>query len=186
MWARYHLLLEGPSLLSAPQPGETPRYFNSFPIFKGTGMTLALWFRNCDPGEEVLCGTYLLSATHGDVNTTAACWGVWVQNNGMYFENANTDPNYFYLVDFMMDRHTMTHKAWRHLAFVWDAADDSLSVYLDGELGTKTAWGSKVAEMDCSLVSEASGNYVTLGHDLPVSEWIYGAGDDDCNGLLCE
>jgi hypothetical protein len=120
----------------------------------------------------------LLAAGDGDpeVNTSSLCWGVWVQNHGLYFDNRNANPNYIYLLDFMVDRHTITHKVWRHLAIVWDAADDSLAVYLDGELGIKTPWGSKVSEMDCVL-AEPSGKNVALGHDFQASEGIYGTSD---------
>jgi hypothetical protein len=174
---RYYSLLKGPALLSAPEPGEHSRYFKSFPAFRGTGMTLSVWFRNCDPGEESLCGMFLLAASDGDTNTSALCWSVWVQNNGLYLDTMQRNPPYFYLLDFMTDRHTITHKAWRHLALVWDTADDSLAVYLDGELGVKIPWGSKVSEMDCSLKPGVSDKFVALGHDLPYSEWRWGAGD---------
>jgi hypothetical protein len=139
-------------------------------------MALALWFRNCDAGEKALCGTYLLAASDEGSNET--CWGVWVQNNGFFFDNINMDPQYFFLPYILEDRHTVTHKAWRHLAFVWDAADDSLTVYLDGEPVAKVPWGSKVSEMDCAMTSGASNTFVAIGHDLPVSEWHYGAGND--------
>jgi hypothetical protein len=146
-------------------------------------MTLTLWFRNCDPGEEPYCGLFLISAGDGDTDNSTACWSVWVQDNGLYFDN---NPTYFYLLDFMADRHKITHKAWRHLAFVWDAADDSISVYLDGELGAKRPWGSKVSEMDCALRSGASRKFVTLGRSLPFSTWVWGAGEGCCvNGFFC-
>ncbi len=177
---RYYSLLAGPSLLSAPQPEDAPRYFESFPAFNGTGLTLALWYRHCDPGEESSCWMALLAAGNGDpeLNTSSLCWGVWAHNHGLYFDNRNANPTYLYLLDFMVDRHTITHKVWRHLAMVWDAADDSLAVYLDGELGIKTPWGSKVSEMDCvSAGSRSSGKNVALGHDFQASEGIYGTLD---------
>ena len=94
----------------------------------------------------------------------------------MYFDNVRANPQYFYLLNFMVARHRLTHKVWRHLAFVWDAEDDSITVYLDGELGVKAPWGSKVSEMDCVLAG-ASGKTVALGHDFTTP---YGIPDHCC------
>ncbi len=135
---------------------------------------MALWYRHCDPGEEPSCWVALLVAGDGDENTSSVCWSVWVEDHGVYFDNAKRNPGYTYLLDFMMERHTINHKVWRHLAFVWDAADDSVAVYLDGELGAKTPWGSKVSEMDCALRTGATEKIVAFGHDLQASEGIYG------------
>ncbi len=57
---------------------------------------------------------------------------------------------------------------------MWDAADDSVAVYLDGELGVKAPWGSKVSEMDCNLKTGAAEKIVAFGHDFQVSEGIRG------------
>ena len=46
---------------------------------------------------------------------------------------------------------------WRHVAIVLDPADDDVSFYLDGELGWKGPWGSKVAEADCPARKVAFG-----------------------------
>jgi len=54
--------------------------------------------------------------------------------------------------DFATSRQTLnaaTTPVWRHIAIVLDPADDNVSFFLDGQLGWKGPWGSKVAEADC-------------------------------------
>ena len=52
--------------------------------------------------------------------------------------------------------------AHRHIAFSLDDRDDSLAIYLDGYLGWKGSWGSKVAEADCG-----AGRGIALGRRHP-------------------
>ncbi len=113
----------------------------------------------------------MAAGTESGSTESTWCWGVWVNNNGVYFDNPKANPGYIYVLDFMMDRHSMSHKVWRHLGFAWDVADDSVAVYLDGELGAKIPWGSKVSEMDCPSTSD---KIVTLGRDLQTSKGITG------------
>lgn len=169
----------GPSTLSAPLSGDEPRYFDTFPAFNGSGMTISLWYRHCDRGELSLCGFYFLYAGNSGVDSISYCWTLWIQDNGIYVDNAQANPPYFYLVDFMQTAQTLNHRVWRHLAFVWDSANDHLSVYLDGVLGASAPWGSSVAAMDCRARPDFNetgkpGRVVALGHGLP--GWTYSAG----------
>jgi len=43
-----------------------------------------------------------------------------------------------------------TEPKWRHLAFVLDARDDTVSFYIDGHLGWSAEWGSRVDRADCA------------------------------------
>ena len=142
-------MLKGPAQLSEPGSNDVPRYFDTFPGFYGTGITLTLWYRHCDSGDKATCGIYLVYAGDSGVESESFCWTIWVQNNGFYMDNVDADPPYFYLLDFMSPGQTLNHKVWRHLAFVWNVVDDHFSIYLDGELGVRVPWGSKVSGMDC-------------------------------------
>ncbi len=172
-------MMKGPAKLSEPGSNDVPRYFENFPVFYGTGITMTLWYRHCDSGEKETCGIYLVYAGDSGVESKSYCWTIWVQNNGIYVDNVNANPPYFYLLDFMTSEQTLNHKIWRHLAFVWNVVDDHFSVYLDGELGARVPWGSSVSVMDCSGIeqpraglngstngSEPLGRVVGLGHGL--------------------
>ncbi len=170
--------MKGAVQLSLPESEDVPRYFDTFPGFYGTGLTLTLWYRHCDSGDKATCGLYLVYAGDAGIESGSYCWTVWIQNNGVYVDNVHANPSYFYLLDFMSSDQTLNHKVWRHLAFVWNVADDRFSVYLDGELGVAAPWGSNVSAMDCSaseqpgLNSSANdsgqpGRVVGLGHGLP-------------------
>ena len=177
---RYYSIVTGPVRLSLPGPDDVPRYFDQFPSFKGTGMSITLWYRHCDPGDLAICEGYLLYATNKGLDSESCCWAVYVQGNGLYFRNVNGTPPYFYLLDFMAGEEILNNRVWRHLAFVWNITDNHVSVYLDGKLGVTAPWGSNVSSMDCfehqseqdnnlNASQRPSGNVVAIGQGLPNS-----------------
>ena len=179
---RYYSLLQAPSLLSAPSPGDEPRYLDpdAFPAFNGTGLSLSLWFRNADCGESAVCGTHLLYQHDAGRGSGSACWGVRLQSDGVYFDNARPDPPRSGLRAIpRAGRYGLDHTTWRHVAVVWDHRDDHAAYYLDGELAVRFQWGSSVAEMDCPErpglnQSDQPGRIVAVGHAFP--GWTGGAG----------
>jgi hypothetical protein len=195
---RYYSLIKGPTKLSKPGSNDVPQHFDTFPSFYGTGISLTLWYRHCDPGDKAVCGVYLVYAGDSGVESDSYCWSIWVQNNGVYLDNVDADPPYFYLLDFMASEQTLNHMVWRHLAFVWNVADDHFSVYLDGELGVRVPWGSSVSAMDCSAImppglngsalngsanaSGQSGRVVGLGHGIA---GVSSDGGSCCCTLAC-
>jgi hypothetical protein len=170
----YYSLLPSPVLLSRPGPLETPRYFDSdtFPSFAGTGMALAFWYRHCDPGDFPTCGLYLFYKHTAGMQSASVCWSLWMEDNGIYYDNPRADPPYGYPVGFMPSKLRVTHRAWRHVVFALDAADDTVALFVDGEEAYRAPWGSPVAEADCGELpglapEDRPGDVVALGHQFP-------------------
>jgi hypothetical protein len=185
-WRRYYLLAAGPVRLSLPGPNDVPRYFDTFPGFNGTGMSITLWYRHCDRGDKAGCELYLLYASNEGLDSDSYCWAVWVQDNGLFFNNVNANPRYFYVLDFMSEEQMLNHRVWRHLAFVWNITDNYLYIYLDGKLGERVPWGSNVSSMDCfEPESGLNGKVDSDARDQPLSVFALGhglAGNSDAAG----
>ena len=183
-WDRYYLLVSGPVRLSLPGPNDIPRYFDVFPGFNGTGLAITLWYRHCDPGDKAGCELYLLYASNEGLDSDSYCWAVWVQDNGLYFNNVNANPRYFYVLDFMAEEQMLNHRVWRHLAFVWNVTDNNLFIYIDGKLGARVPWGSNVSTMDCfEQDPDQDGNVNASGQPLKVVALGHGlAGNSDAAG----
>ena len=135
-------------------------------------MTLTFWYRHCDPGDFPTCGLYIFYKQDAGMRSSSVCWSLWIENNGIYWDNPHANPPYGYPVDFMLPKYRVNHHAWRHIAFALDAADDTVAFYVDGELALRAPWGSRVAAADCGELpgldaADRPGNIVALGHQFP-------------------
>ena len=172
----YTSLLFGPARLSEPDisAGDQPRMLQNVPTFVDSGMTITLWYRHveCAPGDS--CGVFLLWADgQGGAGAPAGCerrgiWSLWLETDGIWFDNVKGSPKYQYPLNFMPPRSKWTgSQVWRHIAFKLDESKNAALLYMDGRLAVSVPWGSDVVRADCPLRS------VALGHSTP--GWTYGA-----------
>ena len=115
---------------------------------------------------------YLLWAQGMGGGSNAKCnsliWSLWLESDGIYFDNPSGTPKYQYPRNFMGPRAKWRGEhVWRHIAFSLDETTDQALLYMDGQLAVKVPWGSSVEQADCP------NRKVALGHGLP--GWTYGA-----------
>jgi len=81
------------------------------------------------------------------------------------FQNPMSESTKFRSSDRFLTQHEHLNAAsepkWRHLAFVLDASDQTVSFYVDGYLGWSAEWGSRVEFADCA------GRELTFGRSFP-------------------
>jgi hypothetical protein len=151
-WAgqAYTQLVLGPVRLTKPNSnaGEKPRSLLNVPSFFGKGVTITFWYRHyeCVDAHDS-CGVYLFYAM-AELNL---CWSLWLERDGIWFDNPMADgAPYQYPLNFVKDEYKWRgSRIWRHIAFALESADDTVSLFMDGRLAWKGAWGSRVAEGDC-------------------------------------
>jgi hypothetical protein len=132
-------------------------------------MTVTFWYRHiqCAAGES--CGAYVLHATgSGGAECQSVIWSLWIESDGIWFDNVKGSPKYQYPLNFMHERSKWSgDRVWRHVAFSLDENKDTFVLYMDGLLAVERPWGSAVRSTDCAARS------VALGHASP--GWTYGA-----------
>lgn len=120
------------------------RYFDGIPDFNGTGIMLSWWHRHI-PCLGATCGLYLFEIKGNHTAAAPMCTSVWIENDGHWYDNPEVggfyprwylDPKYRYDNEFN----------WRHSAWVWDETDNTVKVYMDGNLASTTDWGSLVRD----------------------------------------
>jgi len=172
----YTSLLYGPARLSKPDlgAGQEPRMLENVPSFVGSGMTLTFWYRHieCTIGDS--CGVFLLwSDGQGGASAPAGCerrgiWSLWLETDGIWFDNVKGSPKFQYPLNFMPPRTKWQGSdVWRFISFTLDETSNKALLYMDGRLAVSAPWGSDVRGADCPARS------VALGHSTP--GWTYGA-----------
>ena len=156
----YYSLFKGPALLSKPSVVDDmdsvngPRTLHSVPSFKGTGVSFVWWHKHptkhqCLQNDNVDCSVEVLQAHDSGGGT---CWSLRVFPDSIYLENTNAKVKYQHSPKFMAQHHSLNaahDPKWRHMAFLLDDSNDSISVFVDGILGWNGSWGSSVVVTDC-------------------------------------
>lgn len=167
----YTSLLHGPARLSRPDlsVGDQPRMLQNVPSFINSGMTITFWYRHVDCSLGDSCGVYLFWADgKGAGCERRGIWSLWLENDGIWFDNVKGTPKYQYPLNFMPPRSKWTgSQVWRHIAFKLDESTNQALLYMDGRLAVSAPWGSDVVGADCPSRT------VALGHSTP--GWTYGA-----------
>jgi hypothetical protein len=175
---QYTQLLNGPWLLNSRKltssdrangasfDGERYWHENDFPKSAGTGINYAYWFRNGPVPEGQTQGTFHIAYHTAGPSSDTRCYGLFWETAGIWTDLKGGNPPYAYpLWDELNKSYTkkfqVSDSAWRHLAWVFDENDDTVTYYLDGQVLQKRKWGKPVKEMDCAPAN------VTVGHRYP-------------------
>ncbi len=144
---------------------DAERYWHDhdFPKSKGTGINYAYWFRNGPVPEGQTQGTFHIAYHTAGAESDTRCYGLFWETAGIWTDVRGGNPPYAYpLWDELNKSYTkkfqVSDSAWRHIAWVFDENDDTVTYYLDGQFLQKRKWGKSVKEMDCGPAN------VTVGH----------------------
>ena len=129
---QYYSLFKGPGVLTRPMVMDDndtvsgPRTLTNVPSFAGNGVTFAWWHKHntedeCRELDNVYCGLFFLYAKDAG---GGVCWNLWLEANGIFFENKAGGVNY--PRNFLPLEYSLTaKKVWRHVTFVLDESNDS-------------------------------------------------------------
>jgi hypothetical protein len=174
----YYSIFKGPAVLSKPSVVDDmdsingPRTLQNVPSFKGSGVSFAWWHRHptrrqCLQDDNYDCSVEVLHAHDGG---GGLCWSLRVFPDAIYFENPNrVQVKYQHSTKFMAQHHSLNaahDPKWRHMVFLLDDSNDSVSVFVDGSLGWTGSWGSSVVATDCAH------RHVAFGRRFPA--WTNG------------
>jgi len=145
-------------------PGEWVHYdVPSFPRWRGTSVTFTAWVRTQSSG-------YLIAKSPSK-DASPRCWTFHQERNGLASIGGATVDGYQhpYSTVLLPTAQTFAFEAmtgFRHIAQVFDAADNSLRAYIDGEFIGESPFPAPddVARLDCDNGPET---YIGLGHRSP-------------------
>lgn len=175
----YKVLMKGPwninvrartqdeiSTRDAKFDGERYWHDDDFPDHSSQSLTYAYWFRNGPVPEGQSAGTFHIAFMNGGWKSDTRCYGLYWETWGIWWDLDGGNPNSAYplntdLNESYTKKYYVSDNAWRHIAWTFDMADDTVTYYLDGQVLQKTKWGRPVGEMDCAPAN------VTIGHRYP-------------------
>ena len=152
--------------------GERYWHQDDFPKTAGTGVTYAYWFKNGYTPEDLSWGTFHIAYMTGGTTLDSRCYGLYWETSGIWTDLQGGKPSFAYplwkdLHKSYTPKFQISDRAWRHIAWVFDENDDTVTYYLDGFPLQKRAWGKSVKEMDCAPAN------VTIGFRYPGTTYFH-------------
>jgi hypothetical protein len=139
----FYQIFKGPYHLAKADGGTLGSTTRKLPVFAGTGMTLAFWYRHI-PCLDAQCEIKVLYFGWG---------GIYIQDNACYIEvkvEGEPEGDYWYFEKFGIPSkfHLKGDKVWRHIAFQFDEDAEMMRFFLDGALAMEGPSLAPVSEMD--------------------------------------
>ncbi len=142
---------------------------------------ISIQIRQVPPGQS--WGTFHIAVHTAGPNSDTRCYGLFWETAGIWTDLRDGNPPFAYpLWDELNKSYTkkfqISDTAWRHIAWVFDENDDTVTYYLDGQFLQKRKWGKSVKQMDCAPAN------VTVGHRYPGNTYAWDVSIQTAPSLL--